>query len=212
MGKALKFAILTLGTGFVASACAHDVDAAGQGDPPAVYQTKIDLPKAEPFEAGDLFVPQVGTDEASEDGADLLQVEQLDTSTTGEGGYAFDDVQGDHPCDGEDQGTPECRAVSEALERSVADDSRGSGRSAEAELQTLTNEVIDPETFDPERTIDEIGRGGTRLQSQAAQALGSEFLMPPPLEALPEDPAVPDPSNPAAGLPPVVLDITVTQN
>lgn len=74
-----------------------------------------------------------------------------------------------------------------------------------SEIQALTPNVVDPQTFDPTRTAQDLGRSSVP-QTQVGQALGFQLLQPPvvPEEAEPDDPA-----NPTGGdLPPipVILD------
>lgn len=169
----------------------------------------IEVPAVEDVKEEDLTVRQVAFPGASQDSLGRLQVQQL-ADDTAQIEYSFDDVEGDHPCNGEGADTDACRAASRAVAAAAEQSGqRGRGRSAVTELQTLTNKVIDPETFDPQRTIDEIGRGSL-LSSQAAQALGSDFLtVPDPVQ--PAEPVEEGLGPDGANLPPVVLDITVTQ-
>ena len=157
----------------------------------------------------DLQVRQVAVaDERPEDAWNaLLDIEQLGGATpTNAADLSFDAVEGDHPCSGSGQGTDACKAASVAVIAAADQDNRGRG--SVGELQTLTNRVIDPDTFDPDRTIDEIGRGG-QLNSLASQALGLDFLTLPPVA-----PAVEEDTDTVSrqDLPPLVLDITVTQD
>lgn len=176
-----------------------------------IPEAQIDVPATRDIIKDDLRVTQVEADhrKGEDTWSGVLNFEQLETVTgPGVSGFSFEDVQGDHPCRGAGQGTDQCAAVSKALSDAAARDAnqKTGRRSAEAELQSLTNQVIDPGSFDPERTIDEIGRGN-QLNSLASQALGSEFLngsLPIP-DTAPTPDEVPD-------LPPIVLDITVTQS
>jgi|GEM_PF-6618454 len=169
----------------------------------------IEVPAVEDVKEDDLTVRQVAFPDSDQDISGRLQVQQL-VDDKAQIEYSFDDVEGDHPCNGEGRNTDACRAASQAIAAAAGQSGqKGSARSAAAELQTLTNKVIDPETFDPQRTIDEIGRGSL-LSSQAAQALGSDFLaLPDPVQ--PTEPVDDGVGPDGANLPPVVLDITVTQ-
>lgn len=141
----------------------------------------------------------------------LLGVEQISRAGSGGDSYAFETVEGDHPCIRDGQIDSACSARAAELDRRVAG-TMGRSRRAnpESSLQSITPDVIDPDTFDPVLTADEIGRTG-RLQSQAAQSLGSSLLgtghLPPTDEPDPADPA--EPELPTGPLPPDWLIRTI---
>lgn len=144
----------------------------------------------------------------------LLGVEQVSRAGSGGQSYAFDDVEGDHPCIRDGQIDSACSARAAELDRRVAGPmERRSRATAESSLQSITPDVIDPDTFDPVRTAEEIGRTG-RLQSQAAQSLGTNLLenVPPPTQPEPANPA--EPVLPTGPLPPdwVIRTIPPTQS
>lgn len=203
-----------LGFVMVISACSHNrhtEQEARQEGPSLDPSLIIAAPGDDKIEAGDLTVRQVErkTATAETDPWDkTLKVEQLNTQNPSDpGGYTFDAVKGDHPCGGARVETDACQAASKAIAEAANAKNQNTQGAAEAELQTLTNQVIDPDTFDPLTTIDEIGRGD-QFSSLAAQAVGAEFLTP---EVPVEDALAPDAAVTGAGLPPFVLDITVTQ-
>lgn len=200
--------------GLMLSACANGARPASTPDLVGVQKSAaIDIPVVEDIVVDDLRVSQIarpGQSAASPQA--FLSFEQLSNDQNAD--YAFEAVEGDHPCDdargSSSMAREQCQATSRALSNALARDANRGRRGAAAELQSLTNEVIDPETFDPQRTIDEIGRGG-RLNSLAAQSKGSQFLAGPTGQ-------VPDTVDDSVlgtvldDLPPVVLDVTVTQN
>ncbi|MEM6410528.1 MAG: hypothetical protein AAF683_03225 [Pseudomonadota bacterium] len=142
------------------------------------------------------------------DWSTVLGIEQVTSETQGSD-YAFKDVEGIHPCQREDVITDDCREISARLAEQLAAEQTGRGTSALSELQAITPDVVDPQSFDPVVTADELGRLPVP-QSQAAQALGFQLLQPPapvPVEPEPEDPAVDDFGN----LPDIPLDVLITQ-
>ena len=145
---------------------------------------RIDTPQRD-----DIKAEQV-TSTAHPPRSELFQVEQvaLDDQPLS---YEFSYVEGDDPCSSElNANTAQCRQISSESHGEIASGrSRGSS-SALSELQTILPEIVDPSTFDAERTASEIGRSDLRLRSQAAMAVGAEFLAPP-LPAEPEQ-ASPD--------------------
>ena len=191
-----------------ANAEADSADAAPALDPGFILTSSN-----EEIKADDLTIRQVERNNgaAETDPWDKsLTVEQLNSQNGGDpAGYAFDAVKGDHPCGGRRVETDACQAVSKAIAEAANKKKPNTQGAAEAELQTLTTQIIDPDTFDPLTTIDEIGRGG-QFSSLAAQAVGAEFLTPAAPEVLIEDATSPDGAV-GAGLPPFVLDVTVTQ-
>ena len=206
-----------LGFVMVISACSHNPHTeqeARQEGPSLDPSLIIAAPADDKIETGDLTIRQVERKTATAETNPWdksLTVEQLNTqSPGGPGGFAFDAVKGDHPCRGARVETDACQAASKALAEAANAKNKSTQGTAEAELQTLTNQVIDPDTFDPLTTIDEIGRGD-QFSSLAAQAVGSEFLAPTIPEAPVEDAVDPAGAASGAGLPPFVLDITVTQ-
>lgn len=170
---------------------------------------QLDVPKTKDIKSDDLSIRQVeaAIDDEAAGRKYLLTVEQLDQGISK--GFSFEAVEGDHPCEDAQQDDEQCAAASKAISAAAEGDAiRKKGRrSAEAELQSLTSDIIDPDSFDPVRTIDEIGRGG-QLNSLSARAVGSRFLSGDGLLSLQEEDLAPDALS---GLPPVVLDITVTQ-
>ncbi|MEO0881432.1 MAG: hypothetical protein AAFY34_01755 [Pseudomonadota bacterium] len=146
---------------------------------------------------------------SKEDWSAVLGVEQVTTADE-DRNYAFADVEGVHPCQREEILTDDCREISarlaEELDRASGDPNRGSALS---EIQALTPDVVDPQSFDPVVTAGELGRQPIP-QSQAAQALGFQLLqppVPPPAEPEPEEPGVDD----FGTLPDIPLDIIVNQ-
>lgn len=188
---------------------------------PAIEQgpaqaSAIEAPPVAEIKDQDLKIRQVQTPIATARGSALtesaLTVQQLgpDVGDLPEN-YTFEAVEGDHPCQGGAQHVDDCRVASSAVTAAAETYSAGNARqdgSAEAELQTLTNRVIDPDTFDPVTTLDEIGRGD-QFSSLAAQSVGSDFLVSGSEPALPaeEDPSAQDGTS---ALPPFILDVTVT--
>jgi hypothetical protein len=178
-------------------------------DGPSLDPSLIISSPEDEIERDDLTVRQVerkNQAEIKEPWDKALTVEQLN-SQSGVGEYAFDAVKGDHPCDGGRLETDACQATSKAIAEAANAKKQSTQGGAEAELQTLTSQIIDPDTFDPLTTIDEIGRGD-QFSSLAAQAVGAEFLTPTVPQLPVEDAETPSPD---AGLVPFVLDITVTQ-
>ena len=118
----------------------------------------------------------------------LLGVEQVSSIATDQN-YAFADVEGVHPCQRDEVLTEDCREISAKLAEELAREPTGSNRSALSELQALTPDVVNPESFDPAVTASELGRVPLP-QSQAAQSLGFQLLQPPvapPVEPEPEE-------------------------
>ena len=179
-----------------------------------VQAPAIQAPPVEEIKRQDLKIRQVQTPaEAEAENALTLQQLAPDVDDLSEN-YAFEAVEGDFPCQGAAQRVEDCGVASRAITAENETSSSGRGgqsASAEAELQTLTNRVIDPDTFDPVTTLDEIGRGD-QFSSLAAQSVGSDFLVSGNEAAVPleESPAAQaqDGSN---ALPPFILDVTVTQ-
>lgn len=203
--------------GLMVSACANGKQPASRQDLSGIQKSAaIDVPEVKDIVGDDLRVSQIVRPvQSSASPQALLSFEQLNNDQKAD--YAFEAVDGDHPCDdargNSVMAREQCQATSKALSNSIARNANRAGRagrSAAAELQSLTNEIIDPETFDPQRTIDEIGRGG-RLNSLAAQSIGADFLAGPigPLPDAVDDSVL---ANVLEDLPPVVLDVTVTQN
>lgn len=149
----------------------------------------------------DLSQPEVGSDvresiltaqiddESSASSQNSLFVDQIGEIDATE--YAFPEVEGDDPCAKPGDDLPEqCNGTSR-IGQGQSHLAKGGSNNALAELQSITPTVIDPTTFDADRTADEIGRGSGRLQSQAGMALGADLLAPPP----PPKPE-PDPNRP----------------
>ena len=117
---------------------------------------------------------QVGSNSISS-----LIVDQIDQSPT-IADYAFSEVEGDDPClDPETSQTDRCQP-SRLSGSSLVSNTKRSSETALKELQSIVPNVVDPNSFDAERTADEIGRTGGALQSQAGMALGAQFLNPIP--------------------------------
>ncbi len=93
--------------------------------------------------------------------------------------FGFSDIEGDDPClQNRAAIAPEyCKDTANILQPSPQDNAPKP--SALSELQSIVPEIIDPDTFDPERTADELGRKSTSLNTQAGMALGAELLAPP---------------------------------
>jgi hypothetical protein len=108
-----------------------------------------------------------------------LIVDQIDQSAINTD-YAFSDVEGDDPClDPEASTTARCQ-TSQLSGSSLMGGHKRSSETALEELQSIVPNVVDPNSFDAERTADEIGRSGRSLRSQAGMALGAQFLNPVP--------------------------------
>lgn len=123
-------------------------------------------------------LPDQISNEMNVNAAPSLMVDQIDPGATNTD-YGFSDVKGDDPClDPATSATARCQPG--LLDRaSLTDGNERNSETALKELQSIVPNVIDPNSFDAERTADEIGRSGGSLQSQASMALGAEFLAPP---------------------------------
>lgn len=144
------------------------------------------------------------TDSAA-DWTDALSIEQV-ANTLDSRDYGFEDVEGVDPCQRVGADPEACRDVSAALGSRLDVDRKDGEPSALSELQAITPDVVDPQSFDPIATADELGR--LQLpQSQAAQSLGFQLLQPPAPVPEPEE----TPEDATGGLPPLPLDVIVTQ-
>lgn len=102
----------------------------------------------------------------------LLEVQQVQPSE-GTSTYGFNDIEVDDPCAVAYNAPEHCRGLTRGhsnlnLQRRQP--------SAVFRLQAITPQVIDPSSFDAEKTADEIGRG--RAQLNSSRALGAELLFP----------------------------------
>jgi len=147
--------------------------------------------------ADDLTVgPQITSEDLPP--SSILFVDQV-ANTKASQSYAFSDLEGDDPClhGSEKLGTPQCEIAPRNNSARTSPQSRSSDN-ALSDLQTITPRVIDPGSFDPTRTADELGRNGRTLQSQAGMALGAKLLAPPPVV----EPETPEENiNPQTGFP-----------
>ncbi|MEM6899430.1 MAG: hypothetical protein AAF583_06645 [Pseudomonadota bacterium] len=206
MAKVLNLTAAILATGSLAMC--SSVDVVNQDVPRRVESDAN--PKAVGAVSEELAALGITVAEQSEtnDWSAVLGIEQVTSETQG-ADYAFKDVEGVHPCQRENVITEECHDILARLERQIPTEQDGRGTSALSELQAITPDVVDPQSFDPVVTADELGRLPVP-QSQAAQALGFQLLQPPapvPVEPEPEDPAVGDFGN----LPDIPLDVLITQ-
>lgn len=131
------------------------------------------------------------TEQISPDGkadpVELLHVEQVSTDS-GPPDYTFPYVEGDDPCAHlVNRELPECDPAFIGRQTNLEAMENNDRSTALSDLQAITPNIIDPLEFDPDRTIDELGRTGRRLQPLAGQAVGAEFLAPPPPEPEPEE-------------------------
>lgn len=153
----------------------------------------------------------ISTDTANdEDWNALLTIDQvIGSEESSQQEYAFQEIDGVHPCQREDVITDDCREISEGLARDLERNARsGSQSSAVSEIQAITPDIVDPQSFDPVITAGELGRQPIP-QSQAAQALGFQLLQPP---ALPVEPEADDPADDVTTvLPDIPLDIIINQ-
>lgn len=168
------------------AACATPVELTELPAPPPV-EPVASVSASQAIPVDHLNVPQVG--QGVDKGRDPLRVRQVSNVRAADQEFAFDAVAGDDPCaanPGE-----ECAVASGALLAAEATKEPLVQARPETQFQALTGTVLDPESFDPERTIDEIGRQGN-VRTQAAGAIGVDFLAPPPVDVpLPEE-NVPD--------------------
>ena len=176
--------VLTVG----AAAC---VSAQGTNNPPNTNDQSAEL-----LEETRLMSLQV-EEKPTERSEDLLLVTQISDLAL-EQDYAFAEVEGDDPCLlPENTALPQCEQS--ALSALATDMTKLSASEvALKELQAIVPDVIDPDSFDADRTANEIGRSGRNLQSQVSMALGTEFLMPQTdvePEARPEPQIELDPAN-----------------
>ena len=176
-------------------------------------QDAVEVQTAEAPETTDVLetLPALGidveADAADQDWGSVLSVQQVsEVSAEQAKSYAFADVEGNHPCLREDRDAEKCaQEAAELAEKIGSEEDSATNNYALSEIQALTPNVVDPQTFDPTRTAQDLGRSSVP-QTQVGQALGFQLLQPPvvPEEAEPEDPA-----NPTGGdLPPipVILD------
>lgn len=132
-------------------------------------------------------------DQVQSEGADpyppeLFQVEQISKNNT-RPDYTFADVEGDDPCLAEEnRGLAQCKTALGNGSAGHAARPDGTAQNALSELQAITPNIIDPETFDADRTADEIGRPDGHPRSQVGMAVGADFLAPPPPPPEPEQP------------------------
>ncbi|MEL6860977.1 MAG: hypothetical protein AAGL11_04000 [Pseudomonadota bacterium] len=117
----------------------------------------------------------------------LLQIEQISSYELNRD-YDITEVEGDDPCLlPENVDLAQCQKS--LLSGMKQQENRGrNADTALQEIQAIVPEVIDPDTFDADRTADEFGRSNRLVQSQAGLAVGNQFLMVPEAEDLrPED-------------------------
>jgi len=152
-----------------------------------VLQIAQQVPDA-PTAKIDDYLSGIGLEEPSELSSDLVDIGQVDDQTAASSAYAFTDIEGEHPCfrDPEAECPEETRRFrTQALGRG----GRQSDDNALRDLQALTPDIIDPDSFDPAQTAREIGRSGIP-QSQAALSLGNALLTPPPPVEEEPDPGI----------------------
>ena len=138
-----------------------------------------DLAKTSCSGSGDITTTEQVGGKSKTDSAELLHVEQISNDNEPPD-FTFSYVEGDDPCALKSnrelvQCSPEF-----ADQRGNLATMRNRRRSnALSDLQAITPDIVDPLEFDPDRTIDELGRTDRRLKPQAGLAIGAEFLAPP---------------------------------
>ena len=179
------------------------VSAQEPSNPPQLSELEQSSESTPDTASNDLII-ESDLDAVGSDWNDILSVQQVsDESAFQTEDFAFAAVEGDHPCMQEEAVAEECSQKIERLADEVELEAATSDF-ALSEIQALTPNVVDPQTFDPTQTAQDLGRS-PRPQTQAGQAVGFQLLQPAPIPVEPEE----DPTDPTAGdLPPVpvILD------
>lgn len=127
--------------------------------------------------------------------SDDLGIAQIEQASDVREDYAFDEVEGNHPCLTNPDLSEDCKAISEDILNRAQRAAKVRKRNAAVDLQAITPDVVDPDTFDPTRTAEEIGRV-RELRSDAAQAVGAFLLGESVLVPVTPEPDLPDTVSP----------------